>query len=112
EAHYQTQPSDLKRLFDDPNQWLMMAWQDKSLIGAVWLMKEGVLDTELSNDILKGQRRPPGNLLPQALGRYFQNTNLLRKRWWRIARIAVQHGHRRRGIGGQLLAHIRRYAGG
>lgn len=106
EAHYQSSPNDLRLLLDDPHQQLLLAHHEKILTGVIWYSCEGQLPESLHQPIMNGQRRINGQILPQAIGFYFQQPEVLHWRWWRITRIAVSERVRRRGVGLKLLQQL------
>ncbi|MDX1705946.1 GNAT family N-acetyltransferase [Pseudidiomarina sp.] len=106
EAHYQSSPNDLRLLLDGSDQRLLLCQQQGQLLGVIWYVIEGPVDTSLHNEILQGQRRLPGQILPQALSFYLQQPAALGWRWWRITRIAVAADIRRAGVGSLLLSQL------
>ncbi|WP_127346590.1 GNAT family N-acetyltransferase [Pseudidiomarina mangrovi] len=110
EAHYQSSPNDLRLLLDDERQKLLILCQQGALVGLVWLAQEGPVPAHLHSAIVAGNRRPAGDLLPQALAYNWQQSEPLQWRWWRIVRIAITAGCRRNGHGSALLARIRELA--
>ncbi|MEX1220936.1 MAG: GNAT family N-acetyltransferase [Idiomarina sp.] len=110
EAHYQSSPNDLRLLLDDSQQQLLLALHEQQCVGAVWLASEGPLPTTLHQPIVSGQRRPPGNLLPQTLAYHFQLAEVLAHKWLRIVRIVVPQNLRQRGVATRLLRDCERVA--
>lgn len=110
EAHYQSSPNDLRLLLDDTDQQLLLAVHEHKCIGVVWLATEGPLPAELHQPIVSGQRRPPGNLLPQTLAYHFQLAEVLAHKWLRVVRIVVPEHLRQRGIATSLLNECERIA--
>lgn len=110
EAHYQSSPNDLRLLLDDERQKLLIFCQQGALVGLVWVAQEGPVSAHLHSAIVAGNRRPAGDLLPQALAYNWQQTAPLQWHWWRIVRIAIAGAYRRQGHGSGLLAYIRRLA--
>ena len=109
-AHYRTSVSDLRRLFDAKHQRFYAAYLSPSserLMGAVWGLEEGgIADEELILAISRGQRRPRGNLVPQALCVQQNNTQVCRLHSLRLSRIAVHPNWQHRGIGSRLVEFI------
>lgn len=105
-AHYQTAPNDLKRLLDDSQQHLALAYCDNDLVGVAWLATEGQLDQDIAAQVVSGKRRLPGHLLPQQLSYVWQQPQLATLNYWRIVRIAVAQPYRRHRIGSQLITAI------
>jgi tRNA(Met) cytidine acetyltransferase len=102
-AHYRTSPLDLRRLMDAPAMHLWLAGDAPALQGALWLVEEGGLPSELAQAVWAGTRRPRGNLVAQSLAAHagFIEAATLRSR--RISRIAVAAECRRQGQGQQLI---------
>jgi tRNA(Met) cytidine acetyltransferase len=109
-AHYQTRPSDLRRLLDDPGLRLWVAWRGTTPAGVLLAAVEGGFDPTMANRILGGERRPHGHLLPQSLAVHAGLDAILGLRTLRIVRIAVHPATRRQGHGGRLLAAARDWA--
>lgn len=106
EAHYKTTPTDLRRLFDAPNQIFYRHFGEKGLQGAVWLVKEGGMDHALSEAVWRGERRPHGNLVAQYLCFQGNLPQACQLHSQRISRIAVCPSAQRQGIGSQLVQQI------
>ncbi len=109
-AHYRTTPDDIRVLLDAPNILLLLARQGDTVLGAVMLACEGELPAELAASICRGQRRPRGHLLPQALWAHSGCVDLLTQKTWRVVRIAVHSGLRRRGLGHRMLQRLQQLA--
>lgn len=110
-AHYRTSPLDLRRLFDAPKQQFYLAETQSDLVGGVWLVEEGNMQSDaLILDIARGVRRPRGNLVAQVLCYHSHLLQACRLSSLRISRIAVQPVWQQRGIGQQLIAQISRHA--
>lgn len=109
-AHYQTSPSDLRGMLDNPDASVLLAIQNKQVVGAVLLHREGQMDQALLTPIMNGKRRPRGHVLPQQLALWNQDVQLLTKRYWRIVRIAVTPEMQRHKIGARLLHETSRLA--
>lgn len=110
EAHYQSSPNDLRLLLDDPQQRLLIAKRQQSLVGVIWYSVEGDLPANLHDAIQVGKRRLNGHILPQAIAFYLQQKQVLRWHWWRVTRIAVHDSVRRQGIGLNLLDELKKLA--
>ena len=102
-AHYRTSPLDLRRMLDAPGMRFWLAGQVDNVIGALWLVDEGGLDTVLASTVWAGLRRPRGNLVAQSLAAHAGFTQAATLRSQRISRIAVQAKQRQRGIGKALV---------
>ena len=109
-AHYQTRPSDLVRLLDDPQYQIFVLQYQNHLIATAVMVQEGGLSQELAIKIYNGKRRPQGHLVPQLLAThvgikeapcYYAN---------RIMRIAVEPALQGKGIGSYLLDYLIDYS--
>lgn len=109
-AHYQSSPNDLNLLLTQPDHYLAYEIRHSAVRAVAWLMSEGPVASALKSDIQAGLRRPKGNLLPQAVGYYLQQSWALDKRWLRVARIAVPEARRRKYAATALLNHITNWA--
>lgn len=102
-AHYRTTPLDLRRLMDAPGMHFSAAKAADSVIGALWLVDEGGLKSELAQDVWAGRRRPKGSLVAQSLAAHsgqWQAPMLLSRR---ISRVAVAPLWRHQGIARQMI---------
>lgn len=106
EAHYRTTPGDLRILLDSPNQFIWLAIQQRQVVGACLVAREGELKESLTTAVWQGVRRPRGHLIPQLLVAQegFQAAGGLSA--LRIVRIAVAHPFRRRGVAAGLLQRL------
>ncbi len=103
-AHYRTSPLDLRRLFDAPQQRFYLAESGSFLFGGVWLMEEGGLTSlDLIEKICRGERRPQGNLVAQALAFQGNLPQACALKSLRISRIAVQPNWQNHGLGQKLI---------
>lgn len=102
-AHYRSSPSDLRQLMEDDNQTVIIATTGSTLLGVLLLNQEGGFEPELSEQIFLGQRRPQGHLLAQMLTAQAGMKNFCAYRGYRVQRIAVEPGYRRRGLGRRLI---------
>lgn len=106
EAHYKTTPTDLRRLFDAPNQYFYKIEQHKQLIAACWAVPEGGLDETLTQAIWRGERRPQGSLVAQYLCFQGNLPTASRLRSIRISRLAVMQTAQQQGYGKRLVLQI------
>lgn len=104
-AHYRTSPLDLRRMMDAPGMHFLVAMQQESVQGAVWLVDEGGLSAELAAAVWAGTRRPRGNLVAQSLAAHAGSLLAPQLRSRRISRIAVSPLLRGQGVGQQMVAH-------
>ncbi len=102
-AHYQTSPNDLRRLFDDDNQFFIKKIINNKLIGCAWLLNEGNIAYNLIEPITQGKRRIKGNLVVQYLALHLQKPTALSLKSARISRIAVDDIFRNQGIGSKII---------
>ena len=104
QAHYKTTPTDLRRLFDAPDQHYFYLEEQEKLIAGCWAVNEGGLDNELSQAIWRGERRPQGNLVAQYLCFQGNLPDACRLKSVRISRIAVQPDYQKQGYGKRLVS--------
>lgn len=102
-AHYQTSPSELQQLLDDPQQHLICAFYNERIVGLVLGQIEGGFEPKLAKAVMNGQRRLKGHLLPQSLAMHIGLTESLEAPLLRITRVAIDQNWRRSGIGSQLV---------
>ncbi len=103
QAHYKTTPTDLRRLFDAPDQHYFYMEEQEKLIAGCWAVNEGGLDEELTQAIWRGERRPQGNLVAQYLCFQGNLPDACRLKSVRISRIAVQPEYQKQGYGKRLV---------
>jgi len=106
DAHYQTRPSDLYALLNDPMQQLWLAREEGRVVACAIIVEEGGVSTELAEQIVHGYRRPKGHLLLQSLAQHSGYAEGLEKMLWRIMRIATHEACRRQGLASQLIQSI------
>ncbi|MBF0255315.1 MAG: tRNA(Met) cytidine acetyltransferase [Gammaproteobacteria bacterium] len=105
-AHYQTRPSDLRRLLDDPDLDCWLSLQQGQPLAALLSLREGGFSPELAEQIRLGRRRPQGHLLAQTLAAHCGFAAAAELRYRRVLRIAVHPQLQRRGLGLALLRHV------
>jgi len=112
-AHYQTKPSDLQLLLDNPQvQVTCLFSSDKEgadIMAVALLMKEGVCDSADEIDvsaIKNSQRRLRNQFLPQSLLSHCGFEQAFAYRYLRIMRIAVHPQLQQQGIGSYFLTQI------
>ncbi|TGN38819.1 tRNA(Met) cytidine acetyltransferase TmcA [Marinobacter confluentis] len=103
DAHYRTTPSDLRQWMDDPAAVSWRATIDGVVVGVLWATVEGGLDEGLAHQVMLGQRRVRGHLLPQSLASHSGFADAARQRLLRVVRIAVNASARRQGVGRSLV---------
>ncbi|WP_052383937.1 tRNA(Met) cytidine acetyltransferase TmcA [Litchfieldella xinjiangensis] len=104
QAHYRTQPSDLRRLLDAPGLKLTSLDQARRTLAVAVTGDEGGFPARLADDVARGERRPQGHLLAQSLATHAGSREALTGRLRRVLRIAVHDAVRREGLGSRLLA--------
>ena len=102
-AHYRTRPSDLRQIMDDNSQFVIIAHQQKKIIGVLLLNQEGGFEEQLGDDIFLGVRRPKGHLLAQMITAQAGVKQFSSYRGLRVQRIAVIDDYRRQGVGRLLI---------
>ena len=102
-AHYQTRPSDLRQLLDNPDVSIWIARAEGAVVGVLQCVTEGGFDASMAQQVLNGARRPRGHLLPQSLAVHAGIDAVLAQKVLRIQRIAVHPQRRRQGIARALL---------
>ena len=108
-AHYRTQPSDLQRLLDEPELSLYAVKYNQHVIAIALVSHEGKFPVELSTAVYRGERRPSGHLLAQALTYHCGVEHAATLNYSRIMRIAVHPEYQEQGIGSKLLEYIINY---
>ena len=106
-AHYQTTPSDLRLLLDNPDIAILLLQQGDVLIGACLLTQEGALPSQLAHEIWQGTRRPRGHILPQTLLAHCGYAEAGAWRYARLVRIAIHPERQRQKLGSRMLAEVR-----
>ncbi|MBH8581459.1 tRNA(Met) cytidine acetyltransferase TmcA [Bisbaumannia pacifica] len=104
QAHYRTQPSDLRQLLDGPGVHITSLEANGAPLGVTLCVEEGGFSAELAERVARGERRPRGHLLAQSLAAHAGSRAALRARLRRVMRIAVHGDCRRQGLGEALLA--------
>ncbi|MGR3807503.1 tRNA(Met) cytidine acetyltransferase TmcA [Pasteurella testudinis] len=106
-AHYRTSPLDLRRLLDAQGQRFWLLKQKSEIIGGIWALAEGCMaDSDLIEQIWRGERRPSGNLVAQALCFQADLPQACALHSLRISRIALLPHLQRQGFGKQLLQRL------
>lgn len=110
-AHYQTAPSDLRMLLDQPHFHILICEREAHVLGAALCVDESLATSpELHQDIIAGKRRLKGKLVPQALASFSLDAGLLQLHFLRIVRITVHPDLFGRGIGSKMLEVLNRFA--
>lgn len=106
-AHYRTTPNDLRNMLDGPNMKIFSLQYNGVIIGAVLLAAEGKIESELTEQIWQGRRRPKGHLLPQSLIAHSGFKQAGEYRYGRIVRIAIHPDLQGKGFGSVLLNNVK-----
>lgn len=110
DAHYRTTPADLRQWMDDPSAISWRATINGVVAGVLWGAVEGGLDAILANQVMLGQRRIRGHLLPQSLASHSGFATAARQRFLRVVRVAVNAESRQQGLGSALVSAARDHA--
>ncbi len=102
-AHYQTSPNDLFHLLSDENVSLYAAFRNGECVACITTVKEGNLETEVIDDIVKGKRRPKGHLVPTTIVNHLGDLEVGKLTCHRVMRIAVHPMLQRNNIGSQFI---------
>lgn len=102
-AHYQTSPSDLRWLMDDPSVMTWLKFESSQLMSIAVVTQEGPIDDCMIKPILEGTRRPRGHLLPQSLLAHEGWLSAAKFRYWRVSRIATESKQQNFGRASHLL---------
>jgi tRNA(Met) cytidine acetyltransferase len=106
-AHYQTSPDDLVRLFDSPEQHCFVIKQDQHIVGVALIIEEGgPCLAEINQKIATGARRVKGHLLAQNLAFQYAQAAVCELTQWRVTRIAIAEEWQSQGLGQQLINYI------
>jgi tRNA(Met) cytidine acetyltransferase len=109
-AHYQTRPSDLLQLLDSPELSIHVLIHNNNILAAAIVSHEGGFNSDLSQQIFEGKRRPKGNLVPQILTFQLGIPHAATLKTDRIMRIAVHPTYQQNRLGSHLLGLIRQYS--
>ena len=105
-AHYRTRPKDLKSLLDDEDLSLYVSLYNNHVVAVALVIEEGNFSDSLSTLVYRGERRPPGNLLAQALTYHCGVEHAATLDYARVMRIAVHPELQSQGIGSSLLNYL------
>ena len=106
-AHYQTTPSDLRHMLDEPQLHVYAQFCKGVMTGAVLLAIEGEIEVALHEPIIKKQRRIPDQILPQVFAQASGQPAALSASYSRIVRIAIHPALHRQGFGRQLFTQLK-----
>ena len=105
-AHYRTRPKDLRSLLDDDDMSLYVTFHNKHVIAVALVIQEGKFSNSLSSEVYRGERRPSGHLLAQALTYHCGIENAATLDYSRVMRVAVHPELQQQGIGTGLINSI------
>jgi len=109
-AHYQTTPSDLKLLLDNPQVSVLCFFHQKNVVSVALLMREGSRNQDDIFGVKHAKRRLRDQFLPQSLMVHCGVENAFDFDYLRVLRIAVHPQFQNKGIGTLFLAKITEYA--
>jgi tRNA(Met) cytidine acetyltransferase len=95
---------------DDPFTISWRATINGVVVGVLWGAVEGGLDETLAYQVMLGQRRVRGHLLPQSLATHSGFEVAARQRFLRVVRVAVNAESRQQGVGSALVRVARDHA--
>lgn len=105
-AHYRTRPRDLKDLLDNNNISVYASLSNNHVVAVALVIQEGQFSDSLSTAVYRGERRPQGHLLAQALTYHCGVECAATLNYARVMRIAVHPDCQNKGIGSALLKFI------
>lgn len=109
-AHYQTSPSDLSLLLNNPAISIFVLRRESDILGVVMLMQEGGVEEDLVTLVRENQRRLRDQFLPQSLLTYCGIKDSFEYRYQRVMRIAIHPQFQGQGLGGYFLKAIEVHA--
>ncbi|KPU83569.1 ATPase [Psychromonas sp. PRT-SC03] len=109
-AHYQTKPSDLEQLLNNPKLSILLLYQSKHLLGVAVINHEGAIERDLCTQIYLGKRRIKGHLVAQSLTFHCAQINAGEHRYARVQRIAIHPRLQGQGLGQIFLQKIKDWA--
>lgn len=105
-AHYQTSPSDVKLLLNNPAISLFTLTHKGDVLGVAMMLKEGQVDAELAEHVRTGKRRLRDQFLPQSLLTHCGFDDSFNYHYQRVMRIAIHPQFQDQGLGGYFLGQI------
>lgn len=109
-AHYQTKPSDLEMLLNDPLLSILLLKQKQQLLAVALINHEGQLEKKLAEQIYQGKRRLKGHLIAQSLTFHCAHLLAASHKYARIQRIATHPEIQQQGLGKLFIQHIINWA--
>ena len=106
-AHYRNEPDDLGILADAPHHIIraVRTKTNKKIVCALQIAREGGLDDEMVEDLLRGGKTP-GNIIPDRLLKHARLREFGYARGLRIVRIATHPEVQGKGIGSYALEEL------
>jgi len=105
-AHYQTKPSDLEKLFNDKQLSILVLKQNQQLLAVALINSEGQLDIDITKQIFLGERRLKGHLVAQSLTFHCAQADAATHKYARIQRIATHPALQQQGLGKLFIDEI------
>ena len=106
-AHYRNEPDDLAILADAPHHIVrgVKTRRGGKIVAAMQIAREGGLDDEMIDDLLRGGKTP-GNIIPDRLLKHARIREFGSARGLRVVRIATHPDVQGRGIGSFALSSL------
>lgn len=105
DAHYRTDPTDLRRLLDAPNIAVRALVVGANVLAVAMIAREGGLPEATQTGLYTGASIR-GHLLPDLFTAHLREPDAGRYTGLRILRIATHPEHRSRGVGSRLLSAV------
>ncbi len=109
-AHYQTKPSDLKKLLNETQLSILLLTQNKQILAVALVNHEGELDRELAKQVYQGSRRLKGHLVAQSITFHCAQEDAAMQKYARIQRIATHPALQQQGLGKFFMLKITDWA--
>jgi tRNA(Met) cytidine acetyltransferase len=108
-AHYKTSPDDLRIILDSPSIRIFYLLYNSTIIACSLIVYEGGIPSGLAEQVIRGERRIKGQILPQTLLGNVVNPDIAAGSFARIMRIAVVPELQQRGIGSLFLKKLKEH---
>ena len=109
-AHYKTRPGDLKQLLNNPAIRICRMVYDYQrshvTTGVAVIVTEGELAPSMGLQLLRGECRPAGHVLPEILSSQLGLADSVTLKMGRIMRIVIHPEWQRNGLGSAMLKFI------
>lgn len=109
-AHYQTKPSDLEQLLNDPTLHIFVIRQKQQLLGVALINEEGGFEQTMCEEIWQGRRRVQGHLVAQSLTFHGACKQAASFRYARLQRIAIHPTLQNLGLGKKFICQLSDWA--